>query len=163
MQHPSITKALETIPVELRDGVARWFERLVSVHGKVDLPEDVARQITRLVACSEFASSVLLKEWHWFVDCRELLHEVPDRAELDSLVDAVRRDIEDIDVAKERIRRFRYRWMLRILWREIMGCRDARRNSHGALRSRRQASRRGSGFRGEVPARAFRRRARRGR
>ena len=121
MQHPSITKALATIPIELRDGVSRWFDRLGSVHGNVDLPEDVARQITRLVACSEFASSVLLKEWHWFVDCRESLDEAPDRAELDSLVDAVGRNIEDIDVAKERIRRFRYRWMLRILWREIMG------------------------------------------
>jgi len=121
MQHPSITKALETIPVELRDGVARWFDRLVSVHGNVDLPEDVTRQVTRLIACSEFASLVLLKEWHWFLDCRESLDAVPDRAELDSLVDAVRRDIEDIDVAKERIRRFRYRWMLRILWREITG------------------------------------------
>ena len=114
MQHPSITKALETIPVELRDGVARWFDRLVSVHGNVDLTEDFTRQITRLVACSEFASLVLLKEWHWFLGCRESLDAVPDRAELDSLVDAVSRDIEDIDVAKERIRRFRYRWMLRI-------------------------------------------------
>jgi len=121
MQHLSITKALETIPVELRDGVARWFDRLVSAHGNVDLPEDFTRQITRLVACSEFASLVLLKEWYWFVDCRESLDAVPDRAELDSLVDSVRCDVEDIDVAKERIRRFRYRWMLRILWREIAG------------------------------------------
>lgn len=119
MQPTSITRALETIPVELRDGVARWFERLVSAHGNVDLPEDELRQITRLVACSEFAATVLLKEWHWFVDHRESLDAVPDRAELDSLASELRGNIEDIDIAKERIRRFRYRWMLRILWREL--------------------------------------------
>ena len=36
MQHPSIISASETVPVELRDSVARWFERLVSVFKETD-------------------------------------------------------------------------------------------------------------------------------
>jgi len=121
VQHPSIINAIEAIPVELRDSVARWFERLVSAHGDVELPGDTIQRIARLVGCSEFASSVLLKEWPWFVACHGTLDGVPDRAELGRLVDEVRNDIEDIDVAKQRIRRFRQRWMLQILWREIAG------------------------------------------
>jgi len=121
MQHPSIINAIETVPVELRDSVARWFERLVSAHGNLDLPGDTMQRIAKLVACSEFASSVLLKEWHWFVAGHETLDGIPDRTELGGLVNEVRTDIEDIDVAKERIRRFRQRWMLQILWREIAG------------------------------------------
>ena len=86
MQHPSIINAIETVPVELRDRVARWFERLVSAHGNVDLPGDTMQRIAKLVACSEFASSVLLKEWHWFVAGHETLDGIPDRTELGGLV-----------------------------------------------------------------------------
>jgi glutamate-ammonia-ligase adenylyltransferase len=121
MQHPSIINAINAIPVELRDSVARWFERLASTHGDVELPADTIQRIARLVSCSEFAASVLLKEWPWFVACHAALDSIPDRAELGRLVDEVRNSIEDIDVAKERIRRFRQRWMLQILWREIAG------------------------------------------
>ena len=121
MQHPSIINAIKAIPVELRDSVARWFERLASTHGDVELPGDTIQRIARLVGCSEFAASVLLKEWPWFVACHAALDSVPDRAELGRLVDEVRNSIEDIDVAKERIRRFRQRWMLQILWREMAG------------------------------------------
>ncbi len=117
----SVINAVVALPKELQEPVARWFERLVSAHGNIELPGDTLQRIAKLVACSEFASSVLLKEWHWFVAGHEALDGVPDRAELGCLVDEVRNDIDEIDVAKERIRRFRQRWMLQILWREIAG------------------------------------------
>ena len=96
MQHPSIINAIETVPVELRDSVARWFERLVSAHGNVELPGDTMQRIAKLVACSEFASSVLLKEWHWFVAGHETLEMVVEEVEL-TVVEVVEVELELVD------------------------------------------------------------------
>ncbi len=121
MQQQLITEAVENLPLELRDTVVRWFDRLVEGEPLVDLPADTMQQLAKLVACSEFAASVLLKEWQWFNQCHESLGNIPDTSELERLVCEVRDDIEDIDMAKERIRRFRHRRMLQILWREVAG------------------------------------------
>jgi len=109
---------LDSIPSELREPVSHWFER-VPIAGAVF--SDVAMErVSRLVACSEFAASALQRDWAWFVAHHESLDDLPDGGELCDFVDEVRA-MDSLDDAKEHIRRFRRRWMVRVLWRELAG------------------------------------------
>ena len=75
----------------------------------------------RTVAISDFAAGVLLREWQWFADNYDKLSYPPDADDLDSFVEDVADQADDVDRAKQRIRRFRHRRMLHILWREVTG------------------------------------------
>jgi glutamate-ammonia-ligase adenylyltransferase len=114
------SKTIAALPQALREPTALWFERLEAQHGIPSLPEAVAGQLVRLVACSEFAGGVLLREWDWFVASFKSFVEPPDSGALREFVAVVAGE-DEIDVAKERIRRLRHRWMLQLLWREIGG------------------------------------------
>ncbi|MGB5688273.1 MAG: hypothetical protein WBM45_03295, partial [Woeseiaceae bacterium] len=97
-----------TLPAELQSSVDRWLER----YGEADHVDALAR----LVTCSEFAGSVVLREKAWFLDNVAAFDAAPDTGELDAYVGA-----DDIQAL---LRRFRNRFMLHVLWREVFGLAD---------------------------------------
>ena len=108
----------EGLPSELADSVTLWFERLDSTHDIAGLAAGSIDPLARLVACSEFAAGVVLREWSWFVATQQALHETVDAAELERVVAEVRDSNDDIDVVKSTLRRCRHRFLLQVLWRE---------------------------------------------
>ncbi|MDJ0906090.1 MAG: bifunctional [glutamate--ammonia ligase]-adenylyl-L-tyrosine phosphorylase/[glutamate--ammonia-ligase] adenylyltransferase [Woeseiaceae bacterium] len=117
----SYSDAIAALPGALQEPSALWFERLESQHAPLTLSGDVADRLVRLVACSEFAAGVVLRDWDWFVTHCDAFCEPPDRRALQEFVADVATSIDDMDTAKARIRRFRHRWMLHLLWREVSG------------------------------------------
>ncbi|MDH3410812.1 MAG: bifunctional [glutamate--ammonia ligase]-adenylyl-L-tyrosine phosphorylase/[glutamate--ammonia-ligase] adenylyltransferase, partial [Gammaproteobacteria bacterium] len=106
---------------ELQAVAARWFDRLEDEQHSRGLSSHVIPPLTRLVACSEFAANTLLREWPWFVEAQGSIDNVPDQAWLRRFVDQVKQSEEGIEAVKEQLRRFRHRFMVQILWREVMG------------------------------------------
>jgi glutamate-ammonia-ligase adenylyltransferase len=104
--------SLETVPAELRDSVERFFERA----SPPSIPEPFRGQLPRVIAGSEFAASVLIRDpdaLQWFVE-RETAH-TPN--EYESRVAAS----PTVEAAQSLLREWRRREMLRIAWREICG------------------------------------------
>lgn len=116
----AIADEISALPDILRDPVERWFERQASGQQGADLPAESVARLVKLVACSEYAASVLQRDWHWFAEAHAELDTRPDAAKLEQFVVEVAAS-EDIDDAKARIRRFRHRWMVQVLWRELGG------------------------------------------
>ena len=112
---------LTRLPAVLRPVVARWFERLEAEHGAVELPEAVEEALTRVVAVSEFAANTILRDWERV--SRELAGygEPLDPADLREFTDSIASSDADADEVKSRLRRFRHRYMLQVLWREVVG------------------------------------------
>ena len=98
--------AVENLPEVLRTSVERWLERFGDSGDTVDL--------TRLVACSEFAGKVLLREKNWFLQNVDSFDRPPRLDGLESLLEA------GGDTGST-LRRFRNRFMLQVLWREVFG------------------------------------------
>lgn len=117
----SITAATSRLPAELQAIASRWFERLGAAHGNAGLTEDILEALAAIVACSDFAANTLLREWPWFVEMRGSIDDAPDMETLERFVETVKRGEMDAGQVKERLRRFRHRFMLQVLWREIKG------------------------------------------
>ena len=116
-----IEAVAEALPGVLREGVFRWFERLRDRHPDVPPPDGSLTLLTRTVAASEFAGQVLLRDWPWFVEHFEELARPPEASLLDAFVAAFDADVTDANDARSRIRKFRNRYMLHLLWREMSG------------------------------------------
>ncbi len=115
-----IAVALDAVPAILRPAVTSWLERLREQHDLAELPEPVLEPLCRVVACSEFAGSVVLRQWPWLIDS---VASMDDASAAEVLADVVDDDAE-IDVVKAQLRRARNRAMLRIIWREVTGLAD---------------------------------------
>ena len=94
-----------TLPAELRSSVELWLER----YGETDHIDE----LSRLVTCSEFAGTVVLREKDWFLKNVATFDTAPDASCLDEFAGAD--DIQSL------LRRFRNRYMLHVLWREVFG------------------------------------------
>ena len=104
--------AVASLPEILQEPVAHWLERYEeTVH--VDA-------LVRLVACSEFAGSVVLREKEWFLANVAAFADAPDATALDALIDPA----AGSDEIKSQLRRFRNRFMLHVVWREVFGLAD---------------------------------------
>ena len=112
---------IDSFPPVLHEPALRWFDRWSADSDKIDLPDNAMADLAKLVACSEFAAGVALKERRWLAEHVGELATPPDPTVLDDLVAEVGGDRDDIDEAKALIRQFRNRWMLHVLWREITG------------------------------------------
>jgi glutamate-ammonia-ligase adenylyltransferase len=112
--------AIGRLPSDLQDHVLQWCERLEEQHGAVSLTQERTESLLRIVACSEFAGTVLLKEWRWFAEHADGFSEATDlETEFASTSFA-----DDIELLKSELRRFRNRYLLRILWREVFELAD---------------------------------------
>lgn len=118
---------ISDLPAELREFVIRFFERLESSHpGSVadaGTCREFLAEMTTVVAVSEFAAKTIVGEWPWVLSCRDndMLLRAPDRHELGAFVAEMSKCEDDIESAKTRLRRFRNRWLLHVLWRETCG------------------------------------------
>ncbi len=108
------------LPPDLQDHVLKWLERLEEQHGAVSMAKEHTESLLRVVACSEFAGAVLLREWQWFAEHVDTFSEATDLgAQFGKAAFA-----DDIEALKSELRRFRNRSLLRILWREIFALAD---------------------------------------
>ena len=108
--------ALDTLPEALRDPVERWLERFDDT--------TQAEALARLVACSEFAGTVVLREKDWFLENVVSFEQAPDPKQLEIFVADVASSDADIPEVQSRLRRFRNRYMLHVLWREVFALAD---------------------------------------
>jgi len=120
-QIATIEASIDALPTDLADIASRWFERISALQQTDRLEEKVIAQLARVVACSDFAANTLLREWQWFVENQDRIDEVPDPDEVEAFTSRMQQADVEIDAAKEQLRRFRHRFLLRILWREISG------------------------------------------
>jgi glutamate-ammonia-ligase adenylyltransferase len=120
-QKATIDAAVSMLPAELADLASRWFKRLTTEAQADSLDDNVIPQLAKLAACSDFAASTVLREWQWFVENQNSIDDVPDANELAHFASQMQQDDVEIDIAKEQLRRFRHRFLLQILWREISG------------------------------------------
>lgn len=113
--------AVAELPEALQTIATRWLERLDATHGIANLPRELTAPLMRLVACSEFAANTAIREWDWFVEQRDSLLMPPDMQALNTLAQELAASDQVIDEVKQQFRRFRNRFMLHILWREVTG------------------------------------------
>lgn len=97
------------MPAELQVPVENWLRRY-------DEDEHVDA-LVRLVGCSEFAGTVVLREKEWFLQNVSTFTEPPDPDCLEAFID-------NGDEIQSRLRQFRNRYMLHVLWREVFGLAD---------------------------------------
>jgi glutamate-ammonia-ligase adenylyltransferase len=117
-----LQETVRALPEPLREPLALWIERLLQRHpvGVEWFTDDSrrGRNLLKLVACSEFAGSAVIRDWEWFATAAfdGRLAEAPEmKMRLPAAEDA------DAEVVKRRLRQFRNRTLLHILWRELAG------------------------------------------
>jgi glutamate-ammonia-ligase adenylyltransferase len=113
----STVQRIAGLPEKLQPGVTLWFERLAEQD--VTLPDDLVAPVSSVVACSEFAGKVLLREFDWFIENVSSFSGVSDDGNLSDLVDAIAISDADFAAVQSQLRRFRNRYLLRVLWREV--------------------------------------------
>jgi glutamate-ammonia-ligase adenylyltransferase len=116
-----ITLVANELPAELRDVVTGWFAQLESTHNCSDIQADTIEPLVRLVACSQFAAKVVMRNWEWFTQNQESLQQLPDVSFLERFSAEVASSNEPIEAVQQKLRQCRHRYMLQILWREVTG------------------------------------------
>jgi glutamate-ammonia-ligase adenylyltransferase len=112
---------LRQLPPVLRPAVARWFERLVADHGDQNIAANTEADLLRVLAISDFAGNTLLREWGSLGDRLAEFRTVPDPAVLERFAQEIATSEADPEDIKSRLRRFRHRYLLHVLWREAAG------------------------------------------
>ncbi|HSN52195.1 MAG TPA: hypothetical protein VLS87_06660, partial [Woeseiaceae bacterium] len=112
---------LARLPATLRPVAALWLRRLEETQGGASLPAGVEDQLLRVVAVSEFAGNALLRDWDYWRGRLERLSTPADPGELREFAADPGHGDASIDEVKARLRRFRHRYLLGLLWREVAG------------------------------------------
>ncbi|MCI0516740.1 MAG: hypothetical protein L0Y45_02800, partial [Woeseiaceae bacterium] len=112
------------MPPLLVDPVMRWFDRLHHECGQESLrrlTEHGSSMLVRLVACSEFAGSAIIRDWTWFAAELESgrILQVPGRESLTASLRDMLGLVPDPSSVKRALREFRNRQMLAIFWRDL--------------------------------------------
>ncbi len=113
--------AVEKLPEPLRDFVTRWFERVAVEHPQAAVDKASVETLARVVASSEFAAGVLLREWAWFRDNQATLRRAPAHDELTLFANTVATSGESIEHVQNALRVYRHKYLLHVLWREVAG------------------------------------------
>src|SRR5210317_2657168 len=120
-----MSAVFDTLPEVLREPVEHWFERF----GETTKADALAR----IVACSEFAGTVALREKEWLLENVASFEQAPDPQQLEIFVADVASTDADVAEVKSRLRRFRNRYMLHVLWREIFALGNLDETLHSLL------------------------------
>ena len=118
----SLDLAIRDLPKILRPSVRLWFERLSEQHP--DISTHLTYPLARVVACSEFAAAVIARDWPWFVDNARSFSEPVEATVIDAFTQQILSSEPDEIAVKSELRKFRNRYLLRILWREVQGLAD---------------------------------------
>ncbi len=115
--------SIESVPVELRDCVERWWERACARPGFLDVYQALTTQhraqLPRVVAASEFVAGALIqdpKSLEWFAG-----HDAGTSYEVNAGYEAMVGSASTLDQAESILREWRRRAMSRIAWRDISG------------------------------------------
>ena len=122
----TMQKAIADLPAELQEVVSKWAER---IHERgIDLPrqERDLQVLLRLVATSDFAARVLLREWEWFGAAlgSAAFAAPPQDTVTRKIADELDSVAADMALVKSRLRQIRNRTLVHILWRTIEGSAD---------------------------------------
>jgi glutamate-ammonia-ligase adenylyltransferase len=115
------------LPELLRAPAQRWLDRLldsgVSEEEWSTFPGDTRSTLIRLIASSEFAAGVLLREWAWFASAQAAgVFAAPvDQVGLSEFAVDIGNSGDDAAIVKARLRQFRNRKFIQILWRISSG------------------------------------------
>jgi [glutamine synthetase] adenylyltransferase / [glutamine synthetase]-adenylyl-L-tyrosine phosphorylase len=113
--------SISQLPEPLRDPITLWFTYFLQDHAlgpEWSANERATLGLLKLVACSEFAGSAVVRDWEWFASAaldgrlaEQPRTEWPDTAFGDA----------DIEAVKRQLRQIRNRALLHILWRDLTG------------------------------------------
>ena len=123
----TMQETIAGLPAELQGIATLWTERLheQDANAKDWLPEQDhdLKVLLRLVATSDFAARVLLREWNWLQSALTggELSGPPQAAAIRQFIDELKSTAIAADVIKSRMRQFRHRQLVHILWRTIEG------------------------------------------
>lgn len=121
-----LQEEIHRLPPALIEPVTRWFERLGEDIGhKPALGPGSAHSasLVKLIACSEFAGNVIIRDRAWCfaeLESGRILKD-PARESLAASLRGMLESAADLPDAKRVLREFRNRQMLGILWRDIGG------------------------------------------
>ena len=110
---------MDTPPDNVDVLVERWFERLYAEHGETELSGDERARLSRVVAASDFAGGVLIREWPYFRERLASMGRLPDKADLQDFTERVAQGSEPMDEIKAELRRYRHRYLVQVLWCEL--------------------------------------------
>ena len=113
----SVEQHIEFLPEALRPGVRLWFERMADQG--TEIPVELRAPAARIIACSEFAGTVLQREYSWFIENVASFSAPPDDDRMFEFADSIATGDADISAVKSELRRYRNRHLLRVLWREV--------------------------------------------
>jgi len=116
-----IDDKLAQLPEALRPAVARWHSRLAAEHGDAVSSALSDAGLLRVVAVSEFAANTLLREWQDVSGRMDRYRCGPSAAELRQFADDIGSSNADAGDVRSQLRRFRHRFLLQILCREVCG------------------------------------------
>ncbi len=119
----AMLKTIAEMPAELQAVVSSWTDRLHEHSADLPSEEHDLQVLLHLVASSDFAARVLLREWEWFqaaLSSGELCGP-PEPAAIRNFIDELDSVSADAVVIKSRLRQFRNQRLLHILWRTIEG------------------------------------------
>jgi len=116
--------AIASLPGQLQGVAARWFERLDAAYGVEGLPDELVAPLSRLVAISDFAGNVALREWPFLRDHWPTYDKPPHKSALKRFASACAASSASVEETKRDLRQFRNRQMLHVLWRESTGLAD---------------------------------------
>ena len=122
-------KPTASLPEELGDVVSLWSERLESSHpgsvAELGSAPDFESGITELVAVSEFAANHIIRDWPWILSCRDsdsgAILQPPGLRTLHAFAAEIAASADEVGTIKRRLRKFRSRWLLQVLYGEISG------------------------------------------
>ena len=118
----SVDLAINDLPEILCPSVRLWFDRHRESHPQI--PGVIIPPLARVVACSEFAAAVVARDWPWFVDNVDSFQIPAHAAVIDEFAQRISAAEPDEASVKSELRKFRNRYLLRILWREVHGLAD---------------------------------------
>ena len=123
---PELQKQIQDLPLILQEPVGVWFENLADKRPEaLELGSSslvMLPQLTKVVACSEWAGRILQREWSWF--CERLqgnsFSRPPSFGGFKELAVEDPQQFQSIPFFKRQLRRYRNRQMFHILWRQLV-------------------------------------------
>jgi glutamate-ammonia-ligase adenylyltransferase len=119
--NPVVRQAIDELPEALRADTLRRFERLCAEADDSAATVALMASLVRVVAVSDFAAATIQKEWSWLAGQHELLAQPSGGQGLAGFTAGIGVSDEPQGTVKEELRRFRNRYLLHVLWREVEG------------------------------------------
>lgn len=117
--HPIAIGEIEKLPLELQALTRLQLQRIDALEDRPFVAEEMLATLVRLLACSEFGGRIFLREVDWFLAQGDRLSRPPDLGDLKTFADQQSISTEPLDTVQSEIRRYRNRYFLHVLWREV--------------------------------------------